>query len=217
MKLTTKCATLALTIGLGAAANAAILVTPTGVTSSTAGDDLFTSANLINDSGFTVTPTIDTYASTSQNGSSDGTRAWVTTDPGPGGGDYFDDGPGNPVLTFDLGSAQDLTDFVYWGYNNGGTGNEASVFNLTFSTDNSTFGSLVIFDQSGLALGLGTPATLSLGSTINAQYVRVEMTDNQGGIDRVGLGEVKFIAVPEPSSTALLGLGGLALLLRRRK
>jgi len=46
---------------------------------------------------------------------------------------------------------------------------------------------------------------------------KVEVTDNQGGIDRVALGEVKFIAVPEPSSAALIGLGGIVLILRRRK
>jgi len=199
------------------AANAATLITPTSVTASAVTTEFFPASNLINSSGLPSAPTIGDYATMSQTGTSDVSRAWVTNDPGAGGGDYFLDGPGNPVMTFDLGSALDLTDFVYWGYNNGGTGNEASDFTLTFSTDNVSFGSSVAFDQSGSPMGLGAPATLSLGSTINAQYVRVEMTDNQGGIDRVGLGEVRFIAVPEPSSAALLGLGGLALILRRRK
>lgn len=34
--------------------------------------------------------------------------------------------------------------------------------------------------------------------------------------DRLGLGEVKFVAVPEPSKAILVGLGGLAFLRRRR-
>ena len=32
-----------------------------------------------------------------------------------------------------------------------------------------------------------------------------------------GIGAVQLESIPEPSSTALLGLGGLALILRRRK
>jgi hypothetical protein len=37
------------------------------------------------------------------------------------------------------------------------------------------------------------------------------------GIGRAGMMSIEFSAVPEPSSTALLGLGGLALMLRRRR
>ena len=41
---------------------------------------------------------------------------------------------------------------------------------------------------------------------------------NYGDSDYVGLSEIRFSsAVPEPTTTALLGLGGLALILRRRK
>ena len=45
------------------------------------------------------------------------------------------------------------------------------------------------------------------------------MIDDQGNDTAgfVGIRELGFNTVPEPSSTALLGLGGLALILRRRK
>jgi hypothetical protein len=44
--------------------------------------------------------------------------------------------------------------------------------------------------------------------------IRFSATDIQPHFDNVNL---DFVAVPEPSTTALLGLGGLALILRRRK
>ncbi|WP_129589777.1 PEP-CTERM sorting domain-containing protein [Rubritalea profundi] len=41
----------------------------------------------------------------------------------------------------------------------------------------------------------------------------------QNTSDYVGIGEIRFTgsAVPEPTTTALLGLGGLALILRRHR
>ena len=57
-------------------------------------------------------------------------------------------------------------------------------------------------------------------TSVSARYVLFEVNANHsGGADNlVAVAEVRFIdAVPEPSTTALLGLGGLALILRRRK
>ncbi len=44
------------------------------------------------------------------------------------------------------------------------------------------------------------------------RLVFIPTSGNQVGIDNISLD-----AVPEPTTTALLGLGGLALILRRRK
>jgi len=69
---------------------------------------------------------------------------------------------------------------------------------------------------------LGTAAgaldsTVALGG-ISAQYIGIEITSMHGVDDRMAIGQVEFTAaVPEPTTTALLGLGGLALILRRRK
>ncbi|MGC6457541.1 MAG: PEP-CTERM sorting domain-containing protein [Akkermansiaceae bacterium] len=51
-----------------------------------------------------------------------------------------------------------------------------------------------------------------LGGSFDANAVRMTITDNHFGgpasEDRVGMGEVRFVAIPEPST---LLLGGLAL------
>lgn len=76
--------------------------------------------------------------------------------------------------------------------------------------------------------GLGNTVAASTGTydligadLTNELFVRIQSQDPDNGanvqqtlIDDVN---VNFVAVPEPSSAALLGLGGLALILRRRK
>ena len=66
----------------------------------------------------------------------------------------------------------------------------------------------VIYPSNVTYVGAFTGANTSL-STGSVQY-----TGTAGGND---VASITFDAVPEPSSTALLGLGGLALILRRRK
>jgi hypothetical protein len=59
--------------------------------------------------------------------------------------------------------------------------------------------------------------TIAFGGA-SARYVAIEILTNQGDTSFTGIGELQFFAaVPEPSTTALLGLGGLALILRRNK
>lgn len=69
--------------------------------------------------------------------------------------------------------------------------------------------------------------TSNFSEIVTARYVEFTALDNffvapgnvdpdRGG-DRIGFGEISFSPVPEPSSSLLLGLGGLALVLRRRK
>lgn len=49
-------------------------------------------------------------------------------------------------------------------------------------------------------------------SAVEPQTVKYTALENGVGVE-----DIRFEAVPEPSSTALLGLGGFALILRRRK
>ncbi|MFC5049898.1 PEP-CTERM sorting domain-containing protein [Rubritalea spongiae] len=59
--------------------------------------------------------------------------------------------------------------------------------------------------------------TVTAGQTLTVDYFQT--SDNATGHehDNVSIQAITLAAVPEPSSTALLGLGGLALILRRRK
>lgn len=78
--------------------------------------------------------------------------------------------------------------------------------------------------QIGSTATLGTPggsytpdATISLGG-ITAQYVAIEILTAENGTipDRVGLAQVEFTAIPEPSAALLGALGVIALMRRRR-
>ncbi len=65
-----------------------------------------------------------------------------------------------------------------------------------------------------------TLALAGFAGTANAAAdvtINWNATAEAGGSDTIGAFVLNTTAIPEPSSTALLGLGGLALILRRRK
>jgi hypothetical protein len=199
------------------------LVTPTAITQ-TAGNTLagFSVANLINNSGFASTPTVADFTSVAY---SDVNSQWVTAT-GVFPSNYFAAGQVAPQFTLALGKSFSLSDLVVWGY--GGNANEASDFRLEFSTDGgaSFYAQKVV--QTSFLLGNGN-AVLSLGGIFDADFVRITMINNAGGRgfggvgpgDRVGLGEIKFLAVsaavPEPATMGLLALGAMGLLARRAR
>ena len=81
---------------------------PVGVTSSTSADDFFPASNLL--ANTTITRT--NYATTP-----DSSGSWVTVARNGATGDYFDNSTDpNPVLTFDLGSVELLSEVAIWGY-----------------------------------------------------------------------------------------------------
>jgi hypothetical protein len=130
--------------------------------------------------------------------------------------DYFLAGT-IPVFEIDLGSSMSIDGVALWSYFSEANGNSTSSFEVSFSDTSGVFaGTAYTFAPTNVANSI--QQDFSLGETATGQYVQLRLLDNFSG-DRVGLSELQFnaVAVPEPSSTALLGLGGLALILRRRK
>ncbi|MGJ8674248.1 PEP-CTERM sorting domain-containing protein [Rubritalea sp.] len=107
----------------------------------------------------------------------------------------------------------DFSDLTFSSFSIGAGGNNNDGANVTFggSTTNQNLNSGNIgtgtFALTGFGSGSGDSLTLAVDSG---------QSNNRWNVN--GL-EVSYTtaAVPEPSSTALLGLGGLALILRRRK
>ena len=153
------------------------------------------------------------------------THTWVTDDSDDD--DYFDNG--SPVvLTFDLGLDIAINEISTWSYSSvgGNRNNSVKDFSLQFATNaegNAAFGTSIGYNPNFVA---NQDADLrhghSFSEEVTARYVRMTITDNyytSGGVggDRVGLYEVAFGVIPEPSSAMLLGLALAGISLRRKK
>lgn len=126
----------------------------------------------------------------------------------------------DPTITFDLGAAYDLGAVLFWNFNETpsfpNTQRGISSVTASFSSDNVTFTgdtTLNFTQSSGLPVTGETVSMLADG----VQYVRFTDFADHGDGNLTGFLEVRFATVPEPSSTALLGLSGIALMLRRKR
>jgi hypothetical protein len=137
-------------------------------------------------------------------------------------------------VMFDLGAAYQTDSMFFWNTFLGSdvtTGRGISDMDVSFATSldtsfatattgDSNWGNTVNLTPAlGVVVASKGAGELLTYTSVSARYVLFEVTDNHPNGDQfVGMSEVRFIeAVPEPSTTALLGLGGLALILRRRK
>ena len=123
----------------------------------------------------------------------------------------YNSGSDRPLTTFNLGDVYDLQTIDLWARNLNGT---ISSVDISVSTDDITYSAITNYTSTWAGINPATDS-LDVSALGDAQYVRLTTYS----LDWSMLCEVEFdgTVVPEPSASALLGLGGLALLLRRRR
>ena len=147
------------------------------------------------------------------------TNAWMVQ------GEYSsgtDTGPWD--ITFDLEGNYDLSSLKVWNWNEAGS-ITAGAKDMEILVASSVGGAFTPVATVALAQAPGNTSyfgeDFALTGADDVRLVKFNITSNHGyASSLMGLSEVRFdgvAAVPEPSSAALLGLGGLALILRRRK
>ena len=126
------------------------------------------------------------------------------------------------ALIFDLGQVYStgLGDILFWNYSEQGAGDRGiSDVTASFSSDGiSYFGDTTVnFTQASLIDNPFAGETVGLNQYGDIRYVKFTDITGPAAGSLIGFSEIRFTALPEPSSTALLGLGGVALMLRRRR
>jgi len=127
--------------------------------------------------------------------------------------------PGNAAtITVDLGglfdlSSVELTTYSFFAF---AVGHPDDV-TISTSVDNVTYGAGTLHSWAAPADG-GQLQSIARTDT-SIRYIQLAFDGDSHTGDKWALTELAMegTAVPEPSSTVLLGLGGLALILRRRK
>ncbi|MCH7225917.1 PEP-CTERM sorting domain-containing protein [Haloferula sp. A504] len=195
-------------------ASAAVIYPSSATTDGGTSSSLFDVSNLFDES---VTGPGDTLPGTVSNNN----IAYVSADPPTGG---------FPVtITVDFTEAVDLSAFYLWNISHNTSDNPRDRgvrdFSLTFYDGAGATGSQIgtVYSATAAIGPLSGVAIPSQTFTFASAYegvlsVEFKMINNQADPTRwVGAREIAFAPVPEPSSSLLGGLCGVALLLRRRR
>ena len=175
--------------------------------------------DIINGSGLSAPLTLANIDTVTHDSGLNGANTWVTTAPNGGAGDFFQGGGAQGSVIFEIVFAQTytVTDLYSWNY---GAGNTAKAFTIEYGIDDFIGGSTAVNLGPSPNLGNGQVAQ-SEPVSFTANQIRLTLTDNYfedaAGGDRVGLAELRFLAVPEPSSLALILLGLVGLSARRAR
>ena len=220
-KMTLLSTAAALTLMTGAIE--AAVITPTAATSTTQHDGVRPITNTINSSGLSGGGTSGDILSETHAGGATSSNHWLSSSSAGGGSTTS----ATEVLTFDLGGTFDVDTIYLWAYNRPEKNRGIKTFNIAFSTDGGgSFGTAV----SAASLGMGDFVIGTSGSndssTVQTRTITTQtgVTDIQltgltthGSTGFIAISEIRFGAVPEPGSLALLGLGGLLIASRRRR
>ena len=125
---------------------------------------------------------------------------------------------GKPAVTFNFGGQVDLTTIDIWTTEQFSDAANESV-TISSSIDGSAWSLTTVVDPLNWVdqgVVYGDKVTIDVSSLPTGQFYKMKFDDSD---QWMMLTEIDFegTAVPEPSTTALLGLGGLALIMRRRK
>lgn len=202
----------ALCVGLGTTAShaAPFMVQPIDVTASSEFLTFGRAAdNMINETGLSAVNPVRTGEPVPVTFPSHGTTT--------SGFMWTSEGEFQSQITFELGQVYALTDVHLWNSNSGDNDRGVQDVDVSFSTDGSTFSNTeqLTFAQGPNSISY-TGETVSFSGTQNASFVRFDIVSTYGG-NLSEISEVRFIAVPEPGSLALLASGGLLMLSRRRR
>lgn len=223
MKLKKNCVALALTSALIASSNAAIVVTDSA-TSSTIASNGTGFANMIDGK---LSTTGANHAGGTYEALSEANKLSLVSNNGygfvgAGGGQYISNNA-NGTYTFNFTDAT-VGEILLWNYSQNADRGLDSISMVEIMTDGVNWVDLSLTKtllDAGTAnfqaqvLDLGGAFTGVDGIRLTGAQASTGGGEFAGGFDEVAFSSVS--AVPEPSSTALLGLGGLALILRRRK
>ena len=131
-----------------------------------------------------------------------------------------------PEITFDLGSVQSIGSMKVWNYNETLTGRPELLgrgvgsADILVAGDDLVFTTLIsgqVFDPAPGVEDVDFGQSIALN--VDARYVKLDIGGNLGGDNNfVGLSEVQFYPVPEPSSVLTLLVGMLLCIsaVRRR-